>query len=111
MNLANKPTSAELADLLARCDDKAASHVLWVTLAGDVHADPLPAHLSPAGFERQHEREFKFRCETFHRGNGYVGPTAAKDNAWVAKLFAELKHMWENDFKGYSDNWEAESLT
>jgi hypothetical protein len=40
-----------------------------------------------------------------------VGPTAAKDNAWVAKLFAELKHMWENDFKGYSDNWEAESLT
>ena len=111
MNLANKPTSAELADLLARCDDKAASHVLWVTFAGDVHVDPLPPQLSPAGFERQHERDLKFRWETLHQGNDYVEPNAARDNAWVAKLFAELKHMWENDFGGYSDNWEAESLT
>ena len=110
MNLAEKPTQAELARLMSQCDDKSASHVLWVSYSGEVHLDPLPDELTPIGFERLHQRELKFRWETFVQGNDYVGPNAAKDKAWVAKVFAELEHLWKGDFSGYSDSW-AESLT
>jgi hypothetical protein len=110
VNLTNNPTCAELADLLAGCDDAAASHVLWVTNSGEVHLDPLPTGVTPAGYERLHEKELKFRWETFHRGNDYVGPNAARDEAWVAKLLAELEHLWNSGFRGYSDYWQADSL-
>jgi hypothetical protein len=99
-----------MAVLLADCDDASASHILWVTKSGEVHLDPLPAGLTPVGFERLHEKELKFRWETFYRGNDYVGQNAARDEAWVAKLLAELGHLWNSDFRGYSDHWEADSL-
>lgn len=30
------------------------------------------------------------------RGNGYVGPNAAKDMKWMAKLFSDLEHLCRN---------------
>lgn len=107
MNLAKNPKPAELAALMTRCYDAGSSHILWVGFDGRVHLDPLPANLTPVGFQRRHEKEMKFRQETFQRGNDYVGPNAATDAAWVAKLFNELVYLWEKDFKGYSDVWQA----
>jgi hypothetical protein len=36
------------------------------------------------------------RLETWIAGNSYVGPEAAKDDAWVARVFNALRENWPN---------------
>ena len=108
MNLADKPTEVKLAKLLAGVDDSADSHVLWVDQIGTVHLDPVRSTKQLSGGQPiWFGAEARFRWETFCQGNNYVGHAAAKDSAWVRRLFREITHMWESGFTGYSDYWQA----
>jgi hypothetical protein len=93
MNLNHQPTTQQLRDLLASCDDRTASHVLWVSKMGDVEITRLPPGRSTAEFQRQHP-EMQVRYETFRAGNEYVGPEAAQDEDWLAEVLANLLAAW-----------------
>ena len=100
MNLAGNPKMTELQQLLMKQDDKSAHHIVWVDFQGEVHITALSSDETPAMFETQN-KNIKFRLETCVRGNGYVGPAAAKDLHWVEQLFEDLNDLWREDFKGY----------
>ena len=100
MNLTDNPTREEFRSLLSVLDDDASSHMAWVGHDGTVHIDPVEDPLSHA---RRNEDQMRFRLESFVRGNGYVGPKAAKDNAWVDRLFNGLVNLWEDRAVGYQD--------
>jgi hypothetical protein len=93
MNLNHNPTEQQLRDLLARYDDRAASHVLWVTKTGEVQITQLPPGRSLAELQQEHP-EMQLRHETFLAGNEYVGPEAAADAEWVSELFGNLVEGW-----------------
>ncbi|MFP5234753.1 MAG: hypothetical protein ACLGSD_02535 [Acidobacteriota bacterium] len=103
MNLKSDPTPQQLMNLLAKQDDNAGHHVIWVGHDGEVHIDLLPRRLNPAGFSAENRSRIKFRLETCDRGNGYVGPSAATDSAWVDQLYGALLRLWEEDYEGYCD--------
>jgi hypothetical protein len=95
MNLDNHPTPEQLRDLLARCDDRAGNHVVWVKRNGDVEisviqhprVDVRRIQNEPAVLKLQEEHpEMQMRCETFLKGNQYVGPEAAADDEWLAEF-------------------------
>jgi hypothetical protein len=77
--------------------------MLWLDFQGSVHLTALPPDLTPVGFAEINSYTVKFRLETFTRGNGYVGTTAAKDKQWIGRLFTVLDNAWKLDEKGYSD--------
>lgn len=107
MNLKNNPTEIQLQRLLARADDDAAHHLLWVGKSGEVHLDPLPENMNPIAFSEQRNTEMKFRLESFDRGNGYVGQHAAEDGPYVARLLGELTDAWVSGVDGYEGCYEA----
>ena len=41
------------------------------------------------------------RYETYDAGNDYVGPNAAQDEAYVQRLYNEIKQDWDSGRKGY----------
>ena len=43
------------------------------------------------------------RYETYEAGNDYVGPNAAQDEAYVKRLYDEIKRDWDSGRKGYID--------
>lgn len=43
------------------------------------------------------------RYETYDAGNDYVGPNAAQDEAYVKRLYDEIKRNWDLGRKGYVD--------
>lgn len=43
------------------------------------------------------------RYETYEAGNDYVGPNAAQDEAYVKRLYDEIKRNWDSGRKGYID--------
>ena len=93
MNLNLKPTAQELRELLARCDDLAGNHILWVRKNGEVEITRVPLNTFVHVFEQQHP-EMQLRCEMFQGGNEYVGPEAAADNEWVSQLLDSLLEHW-----------------
>lgn len=97
------PSLKQLRDLLAGCDDLAAHHVLWVDVDGGVHIDPVPAGMTPSRFETELGTRFKFRQETYARGNGYVGAEAAEQDGYVKGLLDDLIEDWKSDARGYVD--------
>lgn len=104
MNLSANPTKRQLAELLAKCDDSAAHHILWVDHKGDVHITPLPDHMLPGDFAASNP-DIKFRYETFHSGGDYTGPNAAADDIFIGDLFKALVRDWKEGLVGYSDSW------
>jgi len=109
MNLLENPTESELAALLARCNDRANSHVLWVEHGGQVHLDPIPNGLSSLGFARLHEGKMRIRHESFAQGNDYTGIGASEDAVWVSRLFLEVVAQWDQGFEGHSIAWAEQS--
>lgn len=103
MNMNDNPTTEELTGMVARCDDNAGRHMLWVSNDGAVHLDEVPRPLTPVGFIREAGLDVRFRFETFAATNGYVGQTAANDQRWIAQLFGWLKTHWQNGDTGYID--------
>ena len=49
--------------------------------------------------------DLKFRFETFDAGNGYVGPEAADDEAYINDLYKGLTNSWKLNRTGYIDYW------
>ncbi len=105
MNLSANPTKPQLAELLAKCDDKATPHILWVDHDGEVHITPLPLGVVPVDFGER--PDLRFRYETFHTGHDYTGPDAAADVEFVDDLFTALVRDWKEGLTGYSDDWNA----
>src|SRR5215475_6979636 len=95
MNLNAAPTKEQLQQLLAQYDDRAGDHVLWVDDRGDVSITQVPRGLTAEAFERS-SPAMRLRCETFEKGNEYVGPEAAGDDEWVSRLFETLVREWPN---------------
>jgi hypothetical protein len=97
MNLNADPTKEQLRELLARCDDLAGHHVLWVEREGEVRISQLPRRWPPPRFESP--PDLQLRHETFQAGNEYVGEAAAADDEWVSKLFDFLapNGVWASD--------------
>ena len=93
MNLNTDPTPDQLREMIRQCDDSAGNHVLWVKKMGEVELSAVPVNQTPDGFERNHP-EMQIRFETFLAGNEYVGPEAARDDEWIAELFARLVREW-----------------
>jgi hypothetical protein len=93
MNLETSPTADQLRDLLAQCNDRAGSHVLWATRSGDLAVTRLEKRSSVSAFEQAHP-EMQARFATFLPGNEYVGPDAAADEDWVKELFDRLVRAW-----------------
>src|SRR5207302_7994656 len=93
MNLNNSPTKEQLEEILARHDDRAGDHVLWVDGTGDVHLTVVHEGRNGAANE-QPLPELQLRCETFRRGKEYVGPAAAADEEWVTRVFKSLLESW-----------------
>lgn len=93
MNLNNNPTAQQLSALMARCDDNAGHHVLWVSKSGDVEISLLNDQ-GPIGFEEE-TSSMAIRYETFQRGNSYVGIDAANDANHVNSVLKHLTTEWE----------------
>lgn len=49
--------------------------------------------------------EVLFRFPTWDAGSGYVGPEAAKDQAWVDRIFNALRANWPNPKSRYIDSF------
>lgn len=94
MNLDRNPTKQDLRALLARFDDTAGHHVLWVATNGEVAITPLPRTWPPVEIQPGTPADMRLRYETFLAGNGYVGLEAAQDEEWVDKLFDRLLEEW-----------------
>jgi hypothetical protein len=93
MNLEADPKEDQLRDLLARYDDTAGHHLLWVKRTGEVEITLLPHGQPVPSFEKAHP-EMQMRWEPFLAGNEYVGPEAAADAEWVTDLFDRLQQEW-----------------
>ena len=93
MNLNQTPTKEQLRSLLAEADDNAGHHVLWVDTSGEVHVSQLGQEGSLTEFSKTHPT-VRVRFEAWIRGNGYVGPDAASDDAHVTRYFNWLKEAW-----------------
>jgi hypothetical protein len=93
MNLTRELDTDALRTLLSEQDDLAGDHLLWVDRDGEVRLSLLKRGQSPADFERQHP-EMQLRFEVFQRGNEYVGPDAAQDEAWIEELSRRLYDEW-----------------
>jgi hypothetical protein len=95
MNLNSNPTIDDLKALFAAANDMDGHHCLWVAASGDVMLDCVPQGLNPVGFEKS-QPSMKVRYETFQIGNGYVGPKAAQDDAFMQRLFSSLMEQQGN---------------
>jgi hypothetical protein len=93
MNLDANPTVQQLRELIARYDDAAGNHVLWVKRTGEVEISTVPPDNSPGRFQQEHP-EMRLRYGPFLAGNEYVGPEAAADDEWIAELFESLLREW-----------------
>jgi hypothetical protein len=103
MNVKQNPTKDQLRSLVASRDDKTGHHMLWVSVDGDVFLDMIPEDLTPIGYAESLRGRIQFRLETLQAGNGYVGPAAAKDSAWIDRVYAALLTNYEHGVTGYID--------
>lgn len=93
MNLTKAPTRQQLRALMFAVDDGSDHHVVWVGHDGEVHIEAMQGR-TPASWEEQNEARIRFRLESYQRGNGYLGPDAAKDDQWVGRVFEQLTKAW-----------------
>ncbi len=93
------PTQATLEDLqplIAGCDDRSGSHLLWIHREGEVHTTRIePGQMACDVHERIFLSEGAvYMFETLACGGGWVGPEAASDPSWMADLHAHLSGGW-----------------
>ncbi len=104
MNMNANPTVDDLRALIRDGDDRAGSHVLWVSRSGDVH---LSRRLKRGGgFVTDGNPDVQLRYELFEAGYEYVGPDAAADDEWMSCLFADMVAEWAKA-KGRPDTVDA----
>ena len=95
LTLPGEPSLASVRLLLAQGNNQAHCQ-LRVNNAGQ-------AWLSTAAIGGQDLNGVRFRFETWAAGSGCVGPEAAADDAWVAKIQAALQRNWPEPFSDYLD--------
>lgn len=102
MNMNSNPTIAQLAALMAVCNDEDHNHIIWVREDGEVFIEAQGEE--HGGWDAWEEsREMRFRCETCIRGNDYVGPVAANDQKYLKSELGWLIGHWNAGTKGYAD--------
>ena len=93
MNLNDKPTIDQLAQLFAARKDSLDDHLLWLSQTGEVRLDRLP----PNSVEDQFEADLptmRARFKVYRRGQGYVGKKAAADTEFVGRVLQTLQQEW-----------------
>ena len=93
MNLNDKPTIDQLAQLFAARKDSLDDHLLWLSQTGEVRLDRLP----PNSVEDQFEADLtsmRARVKVYRRGQGYVGKKAAADTEFVGRVLQTLQQEW-----------------
>lgn len=93
LNLNDKPTIDQLAQLFAARKDSMDDHLLWLSQSGEVRLDRLP----PNSLEDQFEEHLPSMCARFkvyRRGQGFVGKKAAADTQFVGRVLEVLQQEW-----------------
>lgn len=104
LNLKVNPTIKDLQILIKDYDDEKFNHIIWVSKDGDVFVEKFATNNPSSKFEQSVSNDLKFWLGVFHRGNGYVGEQAAKDENYLKDLYKNLIDNWENDFQGHIEN-------
>jgi hypothetical protein len=87
-------TFANVQALIASGDDRSATQVR-VTTNGVAYLSKVVGAEQIAGLA--------FRLETFSAGNDYVGPSAARDEKWVERVYRCLRKHWPHPESTYVD--------
>ncbi|WP_462402614.1 hypothetical protein [Pseudomonas sp. Marseille-QA0332] len=95
MNLNDRPTIDQLAELFAARKDHLDDHLLWVSHNGEVRLDRLPPNIGEAEIE-SHMPSMRARLKVFRRGQGYVGRKAAADTDFVGSVLQSLQASWSS---------------
>lgn len=93
MNLNDKPTVDQLAELFAARKDSLDDHLLWISQTGEVRLDRLP----PNSLEDEFAAHLPSTCASFRvyrRGQGFVGKKAAADTEFVGRVLETLQQEW-----------------
>lgn len=89
-------TSERLRDLISNANDDL-RHQLRVDWSGDVYISTTTGS--------EDIEDVKFRWESWDSGNGYAGPFAASNHAYIEQMLQDLKLCWEKNLRGYVDYW------
>ena len=100
LDLTKNPSEQEFIQMLASRDDTKCDHVIWISDTGKLFITPLTNNVLANQLESHHQ-DMLCRFETLGRGNGYVGPDAAKDKEYVAEYFAHILKAWRVRHSGY----------
>lgn len=95
LNLPDQPSLEAVRLLLAQGDDRQHCQLRV--------SDTGVAWLSVTAVGGQALEGVCFRLETWAAGSGCVGPLAAADEAWVAKIQAALQGNWPEPRSDYLD--------
>jgi hypothetical protein len=90
-------TIDNLRRLIASTDDKTPSQIR-VTKDGILHVSKVVGG--------EDIGDLCFRLETFAAGAGYVGEEAARDDAYINKLYRGIRRNWPEPQSKYIDDWE-----
>jgi hypothetical protein len=92
------PTHATVEDLqalIAKGDDAAGPHLIWIHRCGDVYFHTIKPPRRIGEFrECANSMGGVYLFEPLAPGGGWVGPKAATDPAWMAELHAHLVQGW-----------------
>lgn len=95
MRFPNQATVEDLQALVAKCDDAAGPHLLWIHKCGDVNLNTIKSPHRIGEFrEWVHSLGSPYIFEPLAPGGGWVGPKAAADPVWMAELHAHLDQGW-----------------
>lgn len=96
MNMTKSPTLKQLHALVAKCNDNAGDHLIWVQRDGPVHVSQLAEGETPVTFEYGHRWEICFHYGVLARGRGYVGPDVLITDRHLARVFGSMLREWES---------------
>ena len=88
-------TLEEFQKLIASADDSRDNQIR-ITKDGRIY-------ISEGVVGAENIEDLHSRYETYDAGNDYVGPNAAQDEAYVKRLYEEVKRDWVSGRKGYID--------
>lgn len=94
MNMNDSPTADQLRTLISPMDDQAGPHIVWTDKSGVVQVDTLDVDPRPIAIEKKHLGYMLVRYLTLDQRNGYVGPEAAVNDKWIARLLRDLGQGW-----------------
>lgn len=94
LKIPNALTLESVRQLLASKDDSE-NRQLRVTLDGIAFLSDDVGNRNLSGL--------LFRLETWDAGNSYTGLKAAADDAWVQKVYSDIKNNWPNAKSTYID--------